>query len=453
MRIGGAILLALFGFVQAASGLQRGPPGYWTRITEPAGRNIDQVALVRTQDGVLHVAWTEEKPGLKATLWHQAIRPNGSVAGAKSPIVTGFNALGNPDLVVTPDGGLRVFFGGLGPSPNNALNTATAPASGAAWTLQVAKAAQDSSAYASPSGAGTTSDGTPVSAWGTTFGTRAHVGVDATAADITLQTSCCGYYPDVATADPPGQVVVGWFSNATREAGLYTQTISAGGPVGPRLYVPGSASADRASTLGIDQRMAIAHRAGGGVYVAYGAGYPTFKSVNLWRNGAARPVLSIPAAGAQDVNISAAPDGRLWLMWQLQGTISVTRTNKAATRVGPVIAVKPPPQTTTIWKVSGEGSLGQLDLFASVTLPGSTATWQTQVRPALSLLGRGGKVLSFVVTDAGDPVAGAKIAVAGRTLTTSSGGRAQVDLPTGTFTAVATAPGYAASAAVKVASS
>ena len=453
MRFGGAVLLALFVLVQAASGLDRGAPGTWTRITEPTGRNIDQVAHVRTPDGVLHVAWAEEKPGLNATLWHQGIRPNGSVAGPKAPIVNGFNALGNPDLVVTPDGGLRVFFGGLGQSPNNALNTATAPASGAAWTLQIGKAAQDSSAYASPSGAGTTSDATPVSAWGTTFGTRAHIGVDATAADITLQTSCCGYYPDVATADAPGQVVVGWFSNATKEAGLYTQTISAAGPVGPRLYVPGSASADRASSLGVDQRMAITQRAGGGVYVAYGAGYPTFRSVNLWRNGAARPVISIPAIGAQDVNISAAPDGRLWLMWHLQETISVTRTNKAATRIGPIIAVKPPPQATTIWKVSGDGSLGQLDLFASATTPGSTATWHTQVRPALALLARGGKVLSFVVTDAGDPVAGAKIAVGGRTLTTNSVGRAQVDLRKGTFTAIAKAPGYTASAAMKVASS
>ena len=453
MRIGGAILLALFGFVQAAFGIEKGAPGIWTRITESTGRNIDQVALVRTEDGVLHVAWTEERPGSKATLWHQGIRPNGSVAGAKNPIVTGFNALGSPDLVVTPDGGLRVFFGGLGTSPNNALNTAAAPASGAAWTLQMGNAAQDTSAYNSASGAGTTTDGTPVSAWGTTFGTRAHVGVDPAAADITVQTACCGYYPDVATADAPGQAVVGWFSNATKDAGLYTQTISAGGPVGPRLYVPGSATADRASTLGIDQRMAITHRIGGGVYVAYGAGYPTFKSVNLWRNGAAKPVFSIPAAGAQDVNISAAPDGRLWLMWQRQGAISVTRTNKAATKAGPVVAVKPPPQASAIWKVSGEGSLGQLDLFASVTTPGSTAAWHTQVRPKLSLAARGGKVLGFVVTDAGDPVAGAKIAVAGRTLTTSSGGRAQVDLPQGAFTAVATAPGYAASATVKVASS
>jgi hypothetical protein len=453
MRIGGAILFALFGLVQAASGLERGTLGHWTRITEPTGRNVDQVALVRTKDGVVHVAWTEERPGSKATLWHQGIRANGSVAGAKNSIVTGFNALGNPDLVVAPDGGLRVFFGGLGTAPNNALNTATAPASGAAWTLQPGNAAQDTSAYASASGAGTTTDGTPVAAWGTTFGTRAHVGVDPATADLTLQTACCGYYPDVATADAPGQAVVGWFSNATKDAGLYTQTISAAGPVGPRLYVPGSATADHASTLGIDQRMAITRRVGGGVYVAYGAGYPTFKSVNLWRNGAAKPVFSIPAAGAQDVNISAAPDGRVWLMWQRQGTISVTRTNKAATKAGPVVAVKAPPGTTSIWKVSGEGSLGQLELFANVTTPGSTATWHTQVRAMLSLAASGGKVLRFVVTDAGDPVAGAKIAVAGRTLTTSSGGRAQVDLPKGTFTAVAAAPGYAPSATVKVGSS
>jgi hypothetical protein len=177
----------------------------------------------------------------------------------------------HPDLVLASDGSMRVFFGGLSTPANSALNTPTAPATGATRSLQAGKAAQDTTAYASPSGADTTKDGTPVSAWATTFGTR---------------------------------------------------------------------------------------------------------------DGAKAPAITIKARGAQDVNIASAPGGRLWLMWQRGGLIYVTRTNAAATKAGPVHSVKPPAKTSTIWKLSGEGSrAGVLDLLASVSTPGSLATWHTQVKP------------------------------------------------------------------------
>jgi hypothetical protein len=452
MRYRGVVAVAALVFLLVGSGAQAGKPGVWTRITEPTGRNIDEVGFVRTPgDGVLHVVWAQDIPGQPAALWHVGIRPNGIPVGAKNAAVGNFDTIGNPDLVVSADGSLRVFFGGLGTAPNNSLNTATAPPTGVGWTLQPGKAAQDTSAYASPSGAGTTKNGTPVSAWGTTFGTRAHFGTDPTDPDVTVQTDCCGYYPDVAPADAANQAVVAWFSNAKGAAGLFAQTISASGPVGAKVFLPGSATGD--SSIAPDQRIGITARVGGGAYVAYGAGYPTFKSVNLWRFGSAKPVFSIPAEGAQDVNIAAAPAGRLWLMWHQDASIYATRTNRAATRVGAPVLVKPPPGTDTVWKVSGEGSVGPLDLLANVSSPGSTATWHTQVLPRLSLTATGGKILRFRVTDAGDPVAGAKVRIGSRTLTTDSAGRAQVDLPKGKLSATATATGYSASAAVRVTSS
>ena len=68
-------------------------------------------------------------------------------------------------------------------------------------------------------------------------------------------------------------------------------------------------------------------------------------------------------------------------MWHRGGPIYVTRTNAAATKRGPY-AVKPPAKTSTIWKLSGEGSrAGVLDLLAHVSTPGSLATWHTQVKP------------------------------------------------------------------------
>jgi len=87
--------------------------------------------------------------------------------------------MSHPDLLRMPDGSLRAFFGGIRSTApgetNNAMNTATAPASGASWMLQPGKAAQSTSAYAtSYAGAGFAKDGTPISSWATTFALGFH---------------------------------------------------------------------------------------------------------------------------------------------------------------------------------------------------------------------------------------------------------------------------------------
>jgi hypothetical protein len=430
-----------------------GPPGNWTRITETNDRNIDQVATARTADGVLHAIWTH-RVGTRVDLMHTRIGANGQPIGQPNAVQTGWASMGNPDLVALPGGGLRAFWGGIRSTSagetNNALNTATAGSDGLSWALQAGKAAKDTNAYASTAGAGLAGS-TPVSAWATTFGTRVHFGTSPGDSDVAVQDgvgNCCGYQPDIAT-DASGQTYVGWYSNATNQAGLYVQGISPGGVVGSRLFVPGSATADRRSALSLDQRIGIAARLGGGVYVAHGTGYPTFATVNLWRVGAAGPSFSIAARGAQDVNIAAAPEGRLWLMWQRSGKVYAVRTNKAATRVGPVTAVNPPSGTSTIWKVAGDGALGPLDVFASVsTGGGALSTWHTQVLPRLQLKATGGKKkATFAVTDAGDPVAGVTVRIGGKRLTTNAAGKASAAFKAGRIAAAASKAGYTGAAA------
>jgi hypothetical protein len=435
-----------------------GPPGNWTRITDTNDRNIDQAATARTADGVLHVIWTHTVGPNREDLMHTRIGANGQPIGQPNAVQSGWATIGNPDLIVTPGGGLRAFWGGIRSTAsgetNNALNTATAGADGLAWSLQSGKAARDTSAYASTAGAGLAGS-TPVSAWATTFGTRVHFGTSPADVDIAVQDgvgNCCGYQPDIAT-DSNGQAYVGWYSNADNQAGVYVQGVSPGSVVGGKLYVPGSATADKNRALSLDQRVGITARVGGGVYVASGAGYPTFATVNLWRVGAAGPSFAIPARGAQDVNIAAAPEGRLWLMWHRSGRVYAVRTNKAATRVGPVTAVTPPSGTSTIWKVAGDGALGPLDVLTSVTTSGGAlSTWHTQVLPRLQLRVIGGKKkATFVVTDAGDPVAGATVRAGGKRLTTNAAGKASAAFKAGKVGAAASKAGYSgASASTRV---
>ncbi len=416
-----------------------GPPGTWTRISETTGVNIDDIGLARTGDGVLHVAWLR-KNGTKEDLVHTSIRANGTVLAAANAIETGWSAIGNPDLIVMPDGSLRAFFGGIRSTnvgdTNSGMNTSAGNAAGTAWSLKPGRAAADNSAYASPAGAGLTSGGTPVSTWSVSFRLGVHFGIDPTTPDLLFPGGCCVYQPDVATDVGTGETVVGYYSNITDDSGLFTQTVAPS--VGSRQFVPGSATSDRKSSLSIDQRMAITARLGApGVYVAYGSGYPTFTTVNLWRHGASNSLTVARAQGAQDVHIAAAPEGRLWVMWWRSGRVYATRSNKAATRFGPLASLAPPGGTSSIWKVRGEGSLGPLDLFASVTTSSAgLAFWHQQVLPGLSVSAKPAKVsakkggtVTFTVTDAGDPVSGATVAVGKKSLTTTAKGKATLKIP------------------------
>jgi hypothetical protein len=150
----------------------------------------------------------------------------------------------------------------------------------------------------------------------------------------------------------------------------------------------------------------------------------------------------------QDAHVAAAPEGRLWLMWERNGTIYAVRTNKAVTRVGPRTALRSP-GGGSVYGLWGEGSVGPLDLFANV-LSGAQAFWHQQVLPSLTLTARsartsgGGRTLLFRVLDAGDPVAGAKVVAGGITAATDARGSVAVRQRTAAaVTATATKVGYA----------
>jgi hypothetical protein len=179
----------------------------------------------------------------------------------------------------------------------------------------------------------------------------------------------------------------------------------------------------------------------------YGQGYPTYATLAVWRVGSGRPQIVLPASRMQDAHVAAAPDGRFWLMWERNGTIYATRTNKAVTRVGARTALKPP-QGGSVYGLWGEGTAGPLDLFANV-LRGMQAFWHQQVWPKLTLTARsartsgGGRTLLFRVADAGDPVAGAKVVAGGITATTDARGSVAVrQRASAPVTASATKAGY-----------
>ena len=432
-----------------AAGAEAGPRGQWSRLPGTV-INFAEPGLARSADGVLHVLYVRDMAA-RDDLVHVPIRPNGAV-GAATAALDGWRTLNHPDLLRMPDGSLRTFFGGIRSTtsgePNRSLNTATAPASGSEWTLQVGKASQSNSAYTGAStGAGLARDGTPISAWASTGELGFHYGVDPADPDRTVpQMGCCLYQPDIATDSATGQTYLGFFSLERGREGVYVQRISPAGVQGGRVLAPGTRV--RGNAVNPGGRTSLTARLGApGVFLAHGRGYPTYSSVALWRVGAPRPQIVVKADRAEHVNVAAAPQGRLWLMWERSGTIYATRTNRAANRLGAVNTLRPP-GGGTIFRLNGEGSAGPLDLVANVR-SGGQGLWHQQVWPKLTLIAStrrsgAGRTVTFRVLDAGDPVAGAVVRVAGRSLRTAVNGTATLrQQRSSPLRATATRPGYA----------
>ena len=370
----------------------------------------------------------------------------------------GWNSLAQrPDLVVSPDGNtLRLFFAGLrstnsGDPLNGHLFMTTAGRDGRTWSAPQRATAGTYPSYGSQGiGAGIARNGTTSVSTGDP-GNIFRVGGGA---EFRYETrGCCVYDPDIGVDSVSGQAVLAWFSNVNNNNGLYAQAIGPSGLVGARVYLPGSANANRTTANQPIQRTPVTGRIGAdGVYLAYGPGYPTRSRVNLLRFGG-QPLAVGRGNSIENVNIAPAPEGRLWLMWSDRGRLSgrvaihAVRTNRRATRVGTPTTIAPPAGTVSIFGVHGEGSIGTLDLFAQVgTATNAVATWHTQVLPTLQLEAKGGNgVVTVKVTDAGDPVAGVIVAVAGKKGVTNSQGAARVKVQQrGVVTAKASKRGYKA---------
>jgi hypothetical protein len=446
----GAVVACALAATLGAAARPAPTPTSWTKLPQGPPLESAEAALARTRDGTLHVVY----PGRTQDLWHETILVAGAV-GSATPVVSGWASVENPALVVAPDGTLRTFWGGIASTDpkntNDALNTASAPASGAPWTLQPGRVSSDPSAFLSPTAAATTKDGGTVEVTTSTFGMTFHFGLTPATPTTKLAGGCCYYDPGVAVDAATGETVLGWYSNESGAQGMALQAIAPPGVVGARSLAPGSASADGKSAVApLDRTPVVARIGAPGVFLAYGVGYPTFSKVALLRFGDATPAIRVAAQDPRAIRLAAAPGGRLWIFWKGDTTIFATRTNRAATRIEPLSVVAPPQGTDTVWQLDGEGSLGPLDLVANVQTA-DAAFWYRRILARLSLHGSalGNGLARFVVTDAGDPLDGVKVRLRGRSGTTSAGGVVTLRVAPGAATATASKAGYAP-AAVRV---
>ncbi|MFN0156272.1 MAG: hypothetical protein ACKVUT_18000 [Gaiella sp.] len=398
----------------------------WTRVSD--GGAEGSVGLARVTDRTLHVVWARA-----GTAFDSRISAGGKPAG-RTPVASGWASMAGPALVVQPDGTLRAFLSGsIKPGDVGAdigIHTATAPPSGAAWTLDPQAVWGGALANQRDVHAVLGKDGTPVTAVGGS-GAVFFNGIARGADGLVLPPAPYSYDPEVAVDQSSGAVVASWYVDQGGQRGIVTQQVYPS--AGPRRLV---GAADEAVDGGVSGRIGAA-----GTYVVISS--PA--GVRFGRVGGALGLVGKDAA-VKAVDVTTGPDGRLWVSWlSTDGKLHAVRTNRAASRFGAIQVATPPTGSPTAFELAGEGSAGPLDAIARYSSGSVVAWWHRQLLPPLSLSVRRDRknVASIAVTDVGDPVAGAKVTLAGRSATTDAKGRARVPGVTKAGKATAVAGGYA----------
>jgi hypothetical protein len=425
----------------------------WKQLTSNGGSNIDQVALLRTPDGVLHVAWHKPTGPLTEDLLHTAIAANGKV-GATTPIQSGWTGFRNAGLTTIPGGGIRAFFGAIRSTdpndPNDDMNMAVSNDGGASWALTPGSVVQPGTqAYGSSVSAATRPDGVPVITYAGTLGTWVHAGADATLANFSYQPPLGNYGYDPNVASDASGTMIAWYSNATGHLGPHAQGVNAdGSPIGSAMQMPGTSNMH----VGMLSRTPLVARSGGGFYVAYPTGYPTQNSIRVWKVGAAKTTQLDKTAQNTLAAISADSSGRLWVAWKDGTRVLASRSNKTATKWGAIVDAGQPKKAGSLYTVDASATPGGgVDLFGNygIGTNSTTSTFYARINPGLTLTAsKSGSGYTLTVTDAGSPVKGAKVKGAGKSDTTDAKGHATLNVKRKT-TVTASATGYT-SASVKL---
>jgi hypothetical protein len=390
--------------------------------------------FARTADGTLHVVYeTNQAWGMTAN----GVGAVGiSAAGTAGPQVqafswgtTGGSPNGIPGLALLPSGALAAVFPGS-PSGDNGPWGIASTDGGATWSappLDVGSGTMESG------GANTlqVSNGTPVLTEGCCGAVVVQQGLSAGAptAQVTNNTDGSAGNVDSAVDAASGAVIASWDSN-DGSGGRWLQQVAPAEGTAQKAPIP--------SAFGTGLPLIVAGRdSGPGVFAAYPADTSANTAIGLLRyGGGSVTVGSVKGLRANVVGDATGPKGRIWVFWygtlNAEGVTAFTRSNEAVTRFEPI------QQYTYTWSsilmMAGDGRLGPLDMLANATGAGSSPVgiYWARVLPELSAKvsakrsGAGKFKLTATVTDAGDPVSGATVAVKGKRAQTSSAGVAHL---------------------------
>jgi hypothetical protein len=458
------------------------PLGQWTELSanlpQPLGGTP---AVLQLPDGRAYVLWLSHPKGspLVQTYYVDSLSPYGTVtAGPASIFGTDYwqGLSWQPTLVAAGSAPLVVFEGGRSTKKGDAYGAdcvvgALGPT--VPWSLQTWSLTNPCGVV--PPGGATALKGGAYSAEQVLgnhlfFMLHQEPGVPPStklprSASFALPyPTTAGHSAELTDAAGSGDVFAAWSQIFAKGGdGLYVKDLSTNGPI---LKAPGSGQQSAEVFFPVWGNVALAStNTHSGVFLAYCSNTPNC-NVLLWRVGAAKAMttpavgLNGPGQASSDMAISAGPGGRLWLAWETakDESISVVRTNETETAFGPVRTYPTP-----CWGYSpliglGGGSWGRLDVAVQCTVAKpkiAIKDFVTQVMVPLDVSPTSASFdnlkshsVTFRVTDVGDPVPGATVAIPGKGLkaTTGPSGEATVTFPAGMaaghYNVIITAPNY-----------
>jgi hypothetical protein len=437
----------------------KGAPGSWTKISRSTVGIIDHASMTRTSDGVLHVVYPRDLSGGGTKISHTSLNTNGTIVRQNDVLAAGWATMDTSPIVVNGASGMHTVFGGQldilsGFFDSGRMFMADATSStGAAWTLPSQNVGISNQAYASyGTSAVELADGTVVAAFPLNGTLTWHVGTGSDPdGSYTVPVGSGADLYDTAMVRDRSNVWVAWYSNGSTSAtnGVFAKRIYPS--PGPVLKAPGSSRMSLGSPVSIQTgRIALAARAGGGVYAAYCLGYPSCTHVRLWKV-ATTTTKDVKAPFAAHMALSSGPAGRLWLTWSDNiPRVKALRTGKNGLALGAVRTLGVPKGHPAVYNVAIEGSRGRGDIVVNV----GDGFWHTQVLAGLTLHASPAKWrhgsrqrVVFTVTDAHSAVRAATVKVGTRHCSTGTRGTCAITFPgsfgTGRHTATASKSGYA----------
>ncbi len=312
----------------------------WTRLSAGATR-FGPVSLARTGDGTLQLVWSDKDAAGKYRVVSAGLPAAG---GERGPVtVAPFDT--TPFAFTAPDGGLRVVGSVLdgGPPVTEGIVQFAAGAPFESWSALPSVVSPG--AYVGEPMAMFVGDTmltvSGLNGGGKVFrntGTGAGGGEPLNGA---LSADCYAMKPAIASS--AGETFAAFWQWDCPQTGLFVASIDpATGKPGDEIPVPqsvwnGSVGSTAWDSPGLD-RLSLAARPGGGVYLAYARQDGDLWSVLLWRVGSPTPmtVASGLAQRPDALQVSAEPStGHLWVAYESQdtafgkGRLAVRRTNQA----------------------------------------------------------------------------------------------------------------------------
>jgi hypothetical protein len=429
----------LSGPAQAATG------GKWTQLSGGPGLSISTQPGVARFGAKLLVAWPQADSTTTTALRTRVVGPDALAAGPVSNVLSWSSVSSDPALFLL-GGTPTIAFGGLqdlnSTNPRNGPMSYVQSADGVNWALGAGSLSNSSSAYGDY-GIGAVDDGAGAPLVALAASSADHVtihhGVDPSvpaAQPDTYGTTAAGEAQAVSLARDRSTNVAWslWYSSVSGpNNGIHAEQVS------PTITGHQQAPLSSVSYLGDPtsvnpgQNVAVASRLGGGVWAAYGSGYPSPHRLVLWQVGTTKRLVLARSGSIQYVGISPAPGGRMWVWWVEGSSVFASRTNPSVTAAGVVRRVTAPGGASPT-RTAGDGSLGPLDVVINAQPGSSSALWTTRILEGLRVTVPRSKVstghtLVVRVTDAGVAVKGARVHVGKVTRKTKADGTIKFVIP------------------------